>query len=79
MQGYIFINTTCTSFQQDSSLRFSQSVRNYGCNPSDYNSSGYHVSRVQLSACALSLFAGLAQNQQIPYTDRAEVVRFLLG
>ncbi len=50
VQGYIFINTTCATFQQDSSLRFSQTERNYGCNPSDYSSNGYHVSRVQLLA-----------------------------
>ena len=54
-QGYIFINTTCPTFQQDSSLRFSQTVRNYGCNPNDYSSSGYHVSKVQVPACLVRL------------------------
>lgn len=79
MQGYIFINTTCATFQQDSSLRFSQTVRNYGCNPSDSSSYGYHVSKVQLCICVLSLYTGVVQNQQVPVTDKAEGTRFLTG
>ena len=55
LQGYIFISTTCPQFQQDSSLRFSQTVSNFGCNVSG----GYRIGHVRFpfshSSCAEAL------------------------